>query len=363
MAIACVYCGGRHETSAEVRRCWERSNAGDEASVIPHDHSLIQAVPRLGRNVIVGPGQSAPDGWAAASHYRIGSAEVGNPTSMIAELRHLADSRTSCVFEIDEASAVALSAAQTNSAPIDQLGPRFTFELSDLYHLLWSNSIDARRPEHASWPPVLAAIGLGATPGVGARRRRRHIARWDSGVARRRADPVHRADRRHRGAAPDRSRARGSAAVRFELLQRRSGRRSACRGHPSGGCIARDRAGRFRQDPRAHRTCPPPAHWMAPARSRGVSGRVQQASPGGDEREGCRPCRLAGTHAQCDRSGHRQRFEAVRASVDHGDHDHRTRRPATDRQARRVPAQAQLRSRGSVDRGVVVGPTGAARSA
>ena len=132
--------------------------------MVDHQVSLIQAVPRLGRNIIIGPGELVPEGWAAAPCLFIGSADVGNPTSRIAELRHLADNRTSCVFEVDEASAVALSTAQTNSAPIDQLGPRFTFELSDLYHVLWSNSIDARRPGHASWPPVLAAIALGASP-------------------------------------------------------------------------------------------------------------------------------------------------------------------------------------------------------
>ena len=108
MAIACVYCGGRHETSAEVRRCWERSNTGNEVTVIQHDRSMVQAMPQLGRNVIVGPGQPAPEGWAAAPRLRIGSAEVDNPPAMVAELRRLADGRGSCVFEIDELSAVAL---------------------------------------------------------------------------------------------------------------------------------------------------------------------------------------------------------------------------------------------------------------
>jgi DNA helicase-2/ATP-dependent DNA helicase PcrA len=164
MAIACVYCGQRHETSAEVRRCWERSNTGEKVIVNHHDHSLIQAMPRLGRNIIIGPGQPAPDGWAAAPRLCIGSVEVGNPMAMIAELRHLADGRTPCVFEVDETSAAALAAAQTNSSPLEQLGPRFTFELSDLHHLLWSNSIDARQADHASWPPALAAIAVGASP-------------------------------------------------------------------------------------------------------------------------------------------------------------------------------------------------------
>ncbi len=164
MAIACVYCGGRHETSAEVRQCWERSKAGHEPIVISHEGSMIRAVSRLGRNIIVGPGQPAPDGWAAAPRLRIGPAEVDDPTSMIAELRRLADSRTSCVFEVDEASGAALAATQINSAPIDQLGPRFTFEVSTLHHLLWSNSIDARTTDHAVWPLALAAIALGASP-------------------------------------------------------------------------------------------------------------------------------------------------------------------------------------------------------
>ena len=174
MAISCVYCGGRHETSAEVRQCWQRSQAGDElprpavastttTHIVAGDRAMIRALPRLGRNVVVAPGQPAPDGWAIAPRIRIGSAEVGDPTAVVAEIRRLAHERTPCVFEVDPAVDTALNAPQVDRSPIDQLGARFSFELSALHHLLWSNAIDTRTPDHAEWALIRAASGLGAT--------------------------------------------------------------------------------------------------------------------------------------------------------------------------------------------------------
>ncbi len=119
---------------------------------------------RLGRNIVARPGQALPDGWGTAQRCIVGLADVGDPTRLVAELRRLADDRLPCVFEIDGAVETALAAPQTNAAPIHQVGPRFTFELSALHHLLWSNSIDARDPSRPTWPVAQQACDLGATP-------------------------------------------------------------------------------------------------------------------------------------------------------------------------------------------------------
>jgi DNA helicase-2/ATP-dependent DNA helicase PcrA len=178
MAISCVYCGGRHDTSVEVRQCWSRTTSGhdpvlpDEApSIRSHPTTThrsevslpLRARPELGRNVVVRLIQPAPPGWAAAPRLVIGAAEVADPTRLVAELTRLAAGRTPCVFEVDASVEPALVAEEINAAPLHVIGPRFTFELSTLNHLLWSNSIDARDPEHIGWPLSDAAIALGAT--------------------------------------------------------------------------------------------------------------------------------------------------------------------------------------------------------
>jgi DNA helicase II / ATP-dependent DNA helicase PcrA len=121
-------------------------------------------MPNLGRNVVVQPGQPTPAGWATARHLIVGAGELKEPTVLIAELCRLADERTPCVLEIDDSIADALAAPPTNAMAIHEVGPRFTFELSALHHLVWSNSIDGRDPQQPLWPLASAAVALGATP-------------------------------------------------------------------------------------------------------------------------------------------------------------------------------------------------------
>ncbi len=97
-------------------------------------------------------------------HRLVQTSDVRDPAPLIAELRRWADACTPCVFEIDEATEAAVGAPQINTAALHEIGPRFTFELSVLHHLLWSNSVDGRDPDHLVWPLVLAAMALGATP-------------------------------------------------------------------------------------------------------------------------------------------------------------------------------------------------------
>jgi DNA helicase II / ATP-dependent DNA helicase PcrA len=173
MAISCVYCGGRHETSAEVRECWSRSQVESPPGPAPDTPTDVaaagqvrgeRAVAGLGRNVVVMPGQQVPDGWAPARRLLVGPEQLSEPGPILAELRRLADDRSPSVFEIDDVTAARLSEPCVTAAPIHEVGPRFTFELSELHHLLWSNSVDARDPEHPVWPLATAAVALGAKP-------------------------------------------------------------------------------------------------------------------------------------------------------------------------------------------------------
>ena len=228
MAISCVYCGGRHETSAEVRAVLvaepvigARHRAGGGSRWGCHSRSGCCREPApgcpaagLGRNVVVRPGQSSPDGWSTARRTIVDSEAVRNPAPILAELRHLADERTPCVFEIDDATDAVLAEPQVNADSIHTIGPRFTFELSELHHLLWSNSVDARDAR-----PAVVASGPGSDrprrhSGGELRSGRRRASRRHRGVARRWPDPLHRADRRHRRAAPHRDRTRIAAALR-----------------------------------------------------------------------------------------------------------------------------------------------------
>jgi DNA helicase II / ATP-dependent DNA helicase PcrA len=176
MAISCVYCGGRHDTSAEVRDCWVRSQAQTPVETplrtltqgaAPDHVRSDRAVAGLGRNVVVTPGQRAPDGWESVRHVVVGPQHLSNPAAILAELRRLADDREPCVFEIDDPTSTRLSEPVVNPAPLHEVGPRFTFELSELHHLVWSNSVDARDPDHPVWPLATAAVALGAKPAVG----------------------------------------------------------------------------------------------------------------------------------------------------------------------------------------------------
>ena len=128
-------------------------------------------MPALGRNIVIHPGQAAPEGWGSAAHVVVGSAELNSPAALIARLRRMADDREACVFELDDAVDAALAEPQTNDAEIHDVGPRFTFEVSALRHLVWSNSVDGRDPDHPVWQLTDIAIGLGAEPGTRSRRR------------------------------------------------------------------------------------------------------------------------------------------------------------------------------------------------
>src|SRR4051794_1927969 len=171
MAISCVYCGGSHDTAAGVRQCWSQQQAGQQLQPeLPPERqsqspieSSARPMPSLGRNLVVRPGQPISPGWETAEHCIVDEADLRSPAAVIRRLRRQAADRIACLFVIADDVAAALAAPQTTSASLHVLGPSFTFELSVLHHLLWSNSVDGRDPDHAEWSLITAAIALGAT--------------------------------------------------------------------------------------------------------------------------------------------------------------------------------------------------------
>ena len=178
-----------------------------------------RAMPALGRNIVVRPGQPVPEGWDPAQRHLVEPADVKSPTELIARLRRMADDRTACVFEVDDSIDAMLDQPQTNQSEIHEVGARFTFELSALRHLLWSNSVDGRDPDHLTWQPTEAAIGLGATVAPVSALGDILASRRHAGVDRRWSRPVLGAGRGHRRRASSRGRARFADAVRIQPFE------------------------------------------------------------------------------------------------------------------------------------------------
>jgi DNA helicase-2/ATP-dependent DNA helicase PcrA len=171
MAIACVYCGGAHDTPAEVKACW--NGASGDAPVparegpadvdVAVDVAVAAPAPLLGRSVVVAAGAAAPEGWAGTERVTIDEAALSAPAAVLSSLREAAHGRRPLVIEIC-APIDDLSAA-SESRPLHELGPRFAFDLDELGHLVFSNSVDVRRPDRPRWPLVERAVALGARPG------------------------------------------------------------------------------------------------------------------------------------------------------------------------------------------------------
>ncbi len=194
--IACVYCGGEHERPVDVRRCWserhgaeQRAEQGAEQAAPVAEapstvslgeepapaHRRTAAPPAraaaslrrgpsvLGRNVVVAPGAAAPDAWDGCDRVTIDAATLAEPTPTLDVLRTAAHAAMSLVIEL--AVDIGRPPASTDTRPIHEVGVGFAFDLDELHHLVWSNSIDARG--HAAWALVDRAVALGASVDVG----------------------------------------------------------------------------------------------------------------------------------------------------------------------------------------------------
>ncbi|TFH20920.1 MAG: hypothetical protein E4H05_01265, partial [Acidimicrobiales bacterium] len=209
MAIQCAYCNGEHATPAEVRQCWhdggrqEVPTSGDEA--LPFDDGGDSAVPpestagpertsppsrrpapaiaapspnvprgvapagagpdELGRHVVIEPGGDVPAPWADAQRLVIDAATLSDPVHALVFLRAAHHARERLVIEL-AASFEREPMLMTEAAPYE-LGPTFAFDLEELHHVVWTNSVDHRDPERATWILLDAAIAAGAVPADG----------------------------------------------------------------------------------------------------------------------------------------------------------------------------------------------------
>jgi DNA helicase-2/ATP-dependent DNA helicase PcrA len=180
VAISCVYCGGAHATASQVRECWSRhdepepeARPAEPDAVAPEPPSTpvaglvgapasLAGPDALGRNVVVLPGTSPPDPWAAAPVVRIDPSTLADPAPAVATLQGLAHAGRRAAIELAVEFDDPPRSVERRSAY--ELGPRFGFDLDVLHHLVWSNSVDARSPGVAHFAPVEAAVAAGATP-------------------------------------------------------------------------------------------------------------------------------------------------------------------------------------------------------
>ncbi len=188
-AIACVYCGGEHGSADEVKACWQR-NAGQEVERNDATDNADQGIlfeaqrpaplppaaddfecesspakvvaglhkgpARLGRHVIVAPGQAAPAAWAEAPRLAINPAN----SELIGLLLSAAMQRVSHVLELSDAVEAQLSTPFATTLAPHAVGPRVRFTSEQLAHLVTSNSIDARA--QPTWPLLTLAVKTGA---------------------------------------------------------------------------------------------------------------------------------------------------------------------------------------------------------
>ncbi len=190
-AIACVYCGGEHGSADEVKACWQRTagqevarddtvedTVDDHAQTAPPSapafedfeyvpapsttkskvaaHYLARGPAWLGRNVIVSPGQPAPQEWADAPRLSIDPSQG----ELIGQLLRAATDRTSHVFELADLIDTQLSTPFSTTLPPHAIGARVRFTSEQVAHLVRSNAFDARGAP--AWPLLTSAVKLGA---------------------------------------------------------------------------------------------------------------------------------------------------------------------------------------------------------
>jgi len=197
MAIECAYCNGEHDTPAQVRQCWNDGGRQDIAVAddpIPHPaDSLFEPEPprrattaaparraatsvvapiergvaaaspgpdQLGRHLVVEPGGAIPEPWISCDRLVIDEATLSAPARALERLRRAHHSATRVVIEL-AASFEREPMLMTEAAPYE-LGPTFQFEIEELHHLVWVNSVDARDIERPVWLGLDRAVAAGA---------------------------------------------------------------------------------------------------------------------------------------------------------------------------------------------------------
>ena len=176
--IACGHCGGRHATVKEVRTCsldTESTDIDSESSpprltefsadrpkppnrcrpvVLEPDWQRLAGPEALGRNLVVNPGQDAPEPWAECERIVFD----GKPGA-IDHLRALRKTRTRAVIELridlsDEPPVLDVS--------YWYLSPNTDLEGESEQHLVFEHSVDAREPAKPTIRAVSRAVNAGA---------------------------------------------------------------------------------------------------------------------------------------------------------------------------------------------------------
>ena len=170
--IACVYCGGAHQRPADIRQCWADHAGSETPATTPADSPPpVEFEPRrgptvLGRHVVVITASSVPSEWSDAERLTIDAEAIADPLPILVDLRAASGSGRSVVIELTPEAIEVLSRPpdSVDARPLHVVGPTHSFALDELYHLVWSNSIDVRDPKRPRWELLDRAVALGAVP-------------------------------------------------------------------------------------------------------------------------------------------------------------------------------------------------------
>lgn len=128
-------------------------------------HTFLNPGPsELARNVVIVAGGQIPEAWLGASRVVVDHAVLDAPERAVAELTALAHAGERVVIELvgSIVSTFREPPQPTTSVAPYKLGPRFSFALDVLHHLVWANSIDSTGAE-PQWLLADAVAALGAT--------------------------------------------------------------------------------------------------------------------------------------------------------------------------------------------------------
>ncbi|MEL6894071.1 MAG: UvrD-helicase domain-containing protein, partial [Actinomycetota bacterium] len=149
-----------HRSGSGPRRAVASPAVGLEE--VPRGVAVAGAGPdALGRWAVAEPGVAVPAPWSGAEVVTIGADELRDPSATLTTLRAAAVDSTRLVIalDVDFDRAPALA---TDADP-HRVGARFAFDLEELHHLVWLNSIDLRHSE-PRWLALDRALAGGCRP-------------------------------------------------------------------------------------------------------------------------------------------------------------------------------------------------------
>jgi DNA helicase-2/ATP-dependent DNA helicase PcrA len=208
MAIACAYCNGEHDSPAQIRQCWHDNGQQEvplddgglpdgvsettaESEGVSAPPSSLASGPRrqaptraaqharvettsfargvapagagpeaLGRHAVVVAGAEIAAPWVECARVALTSASLADPGASLAALRSAHHERRRVVIELS-VDFDRRPKLKTEAQPFE-VGADFTFELEELHHLVWSNTVDLRGDE-PTWVALDQAVAAGAT--------------------------------------------------------------------------------------------------------------------------------------------------------------------------------------------------------